>query len=342
MGGPVPAGFLARDLTFVSADQGWLLGTAPCASAPCTSIVRTTDGGRTWVGIPAPRAGLASVGQNGCGDGPCVWGLRFANPSVGYAFGPNSLYLTVNSGATWQKQSVQADAIEIANGTALRVSHTTVGCPPGCTYRISSAPVGSTAWHAIATSTALTGNQVRLLRTGHHAYLEVYQNPAGGSENAHPTLLTSSDDGNHWTVHADPCGTHGGIEADSHDMAVAADGSLTLLCEQRDDGASFVVTSTNGGASFGPQRSTPGTYADAVGAASAGTLLVSVNGTLYRSTNAGTNWTNVASGTVAASPDDSSGVIGFESGTVGRWVPGADSVLTTTNAGASWTSYVFH
>ena len=47
VGGPVPAGFRAVDLTWVSTDQGWALGTAPCAQAPCTSIVRTLDGGQT-------------------------------------------------------------------------------------------------------------------------------------------------------------------------------------------------------------------------------------------------------------------------------------------------------
>ncbi len=34
--------------TFVSTDDGWALGTAPCSHKPCTSIVRTRNGGRTW------------------------------------------------------------------------------------------------------------------------------------------------------------------------------------------------------------------------------------------------------------------------------------------------------
>ena len=57
-GGPVPAGFRSQSATFVSADQGWVLGTAPCAKAPCTSIVRTNDDGATWAGTPAPTDGL--------------------------------------------------------------------------------------------------------------------------------------------------------------------------------------------------------------------------------------------------------------------------------------------
>jgi hypothetical protein len=52
-----------HDLTFVSDDQGWALGTAPCSSNPCTSLVRTSDGGRSWVGIRPPVVGLVGVDE---------------------------------------------------------------------------------------------------------------------------------------------------------------------------------------------------------------------------------------------------------------------------------------
>src|SRR5262245_61270814 len=60
-GGPVPAGFTVHDLTFVTDDEAWALGTAPCSSRPCTSLVRTSDGGRHWVGIRPPIVGLVGV-----------------------------------------------------------------------------------------------------------------------------------------------------------------------------------------------------------------------------------------------------------------------------------------
>jgi hypothetical protein len=93
-GGPVPPGFRPVSMTFVSASQGWVLGTAPCAHQPCTSVVRTTDG-RSWVGIPAPRFPLAPwAGQRGLSS------LRFADPLDGFAFG-SQLWMTHNGGATW-------------------------------------------------------------------------------------------------------------------------------------------------------------------------------------------------------------------------------------------------
>jgi hypothetical protein len=98
-GGPVPAGFEPVSMTFVSASEGWVLGTAPCAAQPCTSIVRTTDGGASWAGIPAPPVPLASNGPAGLSPGLSY--LRFANSLDGFAFG-SQLWATEDGGATWQ------------------------------------------------------------------------------------------------------------------------------------------------------------------------------------------------------------------------------------------------
>jgi hypothetical protein len=94
-GGPVPPGFRPVSMTFASAGEGWVLGTAPCVRKPCTSVVRTADGGRSWIGIPAPRFPLAPwPGQRGLSY------LRFADQLDGFAFG-SQLWVTHNGGATW-------------------------------------------------------------------------------------------------------------------------------------------------------------------------------------------------------------------------------------------------
>jgi hypothetical protein len=51
--GSGPAGLRSRPPQLRRRPVGWLLGTAPCASPPCTSIVRTTNGGPTRAGVPA-------------------------------------------------------------------------------------------------------------------------------------------------------------------------------------------------------------------------------------------------------------------------------------------------
>jgi hypothetical protein len=77
-----------------------VLGTAPCSHRPCTSVVRTTDGGRSWVGIPAPKFKLSAFR-----GGPGLDGLRFADSQDGFAFG-SQLWVTHDGGATaagWQR-----------------------------------------------------------------------------------------------------------------------------------------------------------------------------------------------------------------------------------------------
>ena len=53
--GPVPARTSATSITFVSPDDAFVLGTAPCAHKPCSVILHTTDRGASWVGTPASR-----------------------------------------------------------------------------------------------------------------------------------------------------------------------------------------------------------------------------------------------------------------------------------------------
>ena len=97
-GGPVPAGFVATSVTFVSADEGFVLGTAPCAHAPCTSVLRTLNRGASWAGLPAPVVALGNPYDNT--SQPAVWGIRFASPGQGFAFG-NGLWVTTDGGEQW-------------------------------------------------------------------------------------------------------------------------------------------------------------------------------------------------------------------------------------------------
>ena len=96
-GGPVPSGFLAASVTFTSDSQGWVLGTAPCPMAPCTSVLRTSDGGANWSAIPAPKVPLI-------GGASQVRELRFADPLDGFAY-QLELWTTHDGGARWQHPS---------------------------------------------------------------------------------------------------------------------------------------------------------------------------------------------------------------------------------------------
>lgn len=132
-GGPVPAGFSPESFTAIGDLTWWLLGTAPCAQAPCTSIVRTEDGGQTFVGIPAPRT-----------DG--VSELRFANAQDGFAFDPQ-LWVTHDGGASWQPVSLGGEVIDLAasGGYVYAIVSTSGG--RGMLMR---SPVNTNSWSALS------------------------------------------------------------------------------------------------------------------------------------------------------------------------------------------------
>jgi photosystem II stability/assembly factor-like uncharacterized protein len=345
-GGPVPKAFEVADLTFVSTVDGFALGTGQCFNDPaqrCAAVLRTHDGGRHWASIPNPPANVAIGGA--CAQ-PCVEHIRFANESTGYAYGPDALFLTVDGGSHWSRLDGGALALESLGGNVIRVSGD--GCsPPGCTYRISTAPTGSTQWQAADVGAAsTTGDSVVLGRTGHAAYVEILQNPAGGAGSEQPTLLASSDDGHSFTDRGNPCPQDPGQtgEVDSTLMATADDGSLTLLCKPRladSTAGQFTVTSTDGGATFRPagRHALGDAPVSALGAASASVLLASSDDT-YRSADGGKTWRRPG-----AQSGSSPGVvswIGFETSTVGRAVSmDGRAIWTTADAGSTWTAVNF-
>ncbi len=156
-GGSVPAGFKPTSATFVDTDDGWVLGTAPCPAQPCTSIVRTRDGGATWQGIPAPKAALTLDEQAIAAQ---VHGIRFADQQDGWVYG-RELWSTRDGGATWQQIHITAPGIGISSlesgGGYVYVA--TDSCNPGSggntacttTTQVLAARIGSNVWHSVAT-----------------------------------------------------------------------------------------------------------------------------------------------------------------------------------------------
>ena len=346
-GGPVPAGFRAVDLTWVSTDIGFALGTAPCATAPCTSIVRTVDGGKSWVGLPAPKAMLSQTED--C-SGSCVSGLRFANPDVGYAFGPHALFLTTDGGRNWvQQRGGSAYSLEIVDGMALRVLGQAPSCAPGCDFKVQRAALGSADWHDVPLPAGGQHAGAELRASGRTAVLATFGHTAGGAENATSVLFTSTDAGASWrkreTGEVCPLAS-GDDEVDTVAVTVASDASAIVgLCVPRGGSkAKFLVTVTDGVTTYTSEPASRAAAGDVVGAASATTLLVSLD-QLYRSTDGGRHWQRT--GADGKGPGAASW-IGFQNSSVGRVLevdgPGtvaSTKVWTTTDAGRTWTASAF-
>lgn len=152
-GGPVPAGFRAASVTFVSTREAFVLGTAPCKHAPCTSIARTLDRGVSWRGLPAR---VVPLGEPYASTGLAVWGIRFATPEHGFVFG-NGLWVTTDGGEHWSAVAYPGGAmlsLEITGHQVLAV--TARHGPDGLTgWTLSRRALGGGPWTRI---TALANN----------------------------------------------------------------------------------------------------------------------------------------------------------------------------------------
>jgi hypothetical protein len=280
-GGPVPAGFAASSVTFVSPEEAFVLGTAPCAKAPCTSILRTLDRGASWRGLPAPVAPLGNR-QAGTTE-TAVWGIRFANPEVGFAFG-NGLWETSDGGERWTSAvspGGSIESLEVIDGQLLAL---TASCTPdnGCgqTDTLVRRPLAGGGWRraarvtepgAIATqakvAAVIDGSRV-LITTNGGLSMVTQAGPCGTAEVPAPaavavtgphglalecaggaaagsvqkTVYVSDDLGAHWQKAGSP--------ANGGDPGGLSAGSASQLVAAAFSGGSFLYHSGDGGAKW--------------------------------------------------------------------------------------------
>jgi hypothetical protein len=217
-GGPVPAGMAATSVTFVSAGEAFVLGTAPCTHTPCTSIVRTLNRGASWRGLPAP---VVPLGQPENGPADAVWGIRFATPSHGFVFG-TGLWETTDGGEHWAKAASPAGSIlslEVIDGQVLAL---TAPCSAqgGCgTATLMRRPAGGGSWQ-----------QVTQLHAGGSAGLDglIATQASVAAILDGTSVIVTGNGGLSTTEHATPCTTQAVAYATS--VAVTGPDSLALLC----------------------------------------------------------------------------------------------------------------
>jgi hypothetical protein len=333
-GGPVPIGFAARSVTFVSTEEAFVLGTAPCAKAPCTSILRTLNRGASWRGLPAPVVPLAAQFEV---TGPAVWGIRFANPSDGFVFG-NGLWETSDGGERWTPAVPPAgpiESLEVIDGQVLAVTGT---CSPnfGCgqTGTLMRRPLAGGAWTAVS---PVSGRGAIATQARVAAVLD-------GDD-----VIVTANGGVSTVTHAGPCST-AGIDAPVS-LAVTGPTGLALLCGGNGAAGSVdktVYVSDDLGAHW-TKAGTPARGGDPEGLSAGSTsqlVVAAASGAsmLYYSADGGAQWS-----TAYYEGDGGLGFndLGFTTPADGVVVYGpalSDSnaesrpgwLLLTSNGGASW------
>jgi hypothetical protein len=219
--GPVPRGFAATSVTFVSPREAFVLGTAPCVVAPCTSIVHTLDRGASWRGVPAP---VVKIGRPAAGPAAAVWGIRFATPAHGFVFG-TGLWVTTDGSGHWTQIAGPGGSILSLATIDGQVLALTARCTPvnRCTRTgaLARRPLGGGRWTRVASvsySLFGLGDPVDLIATRARV--------AALLDGSH--VLITSNGGLSVVRRATPCTQPGVALAAS--VAVTSAHGLALLC----------------------------------------------------------------------------------------------------------------
>jgi hypothetical protein len=262
--GPVPGNFRPTSVTFVGPRTGWVIGQAltpgHCATQVCTSVARTNDAGRAWIGVPAPMAGPPD-GASGLSQ------IRFLDLTNGWAYGPQ-LFATHTGGGHWAQVDtggLRVTALETVGDRVFAVWASCTGDGPAyaadCTrFTLYSAAATGGPWTPVgASTTGLTNGAAseaaQLVLTGSRGYLlapggELY---AGLVDGSGPWTRVST------LVASCPVGPAGGNGQPTGALLGAVNRSdLILACVSASSGTSppvstqqkFVYSSKNGGMSW--------------------------------------------------------------------------------------------
>lgn len=202
-------GFAPQSMSFVSQDDGWLVG----ADGPRrVEVARTTGDGAGWLRLP--NLTMPSSGAQ----------VRFADPLTGFIFG-SGLYQTVDGGKTWMalRSPGYINDLEVRDGEVYALVSRCAGCHGQ--EQLYTAALNAPDLQPVTQVTGLVAPDAAL--TVQHDTAFVLDHEA-----APRRLWMTSDEGRTWSQRTVPC--HGGAA------------SLTL--SQWDDTALTATCTANGGA----------------------------------------------------------------------------------------------
>jgi photosystem II stability/assembly factor-like uncharacterized protein len=321
---PALAGFNPLSFTATGESDFWVLGTYPCSSRRCFTILQTNDGGKSFGRLDAPA--LPTSGT--------VPTLRFADSTDAFAFvqGVGGVfYATHDGGATWKRLSL-GTLLAFASGGGnvyLVTAHCTLSrCSD---YRFEHSPVSVNQWTSAPTPFTPDGSIVDLAAHGSSVWL--LGTVRTNQRLQHDTLARSSDGGRTFVTGPGPCipGLGGDLEPTSAPVIWATCPTGLMAGAWR---------STDGGLTFTPLKTRGLVNSARLAAASDTTAVLAANGAgapLLRTTDGGTTWSPVAgSDKVSYWP-----FIGFTDASVGAAIvqtgnAEVDALWRTTDGGLSW------
>ena len=268
------------------------------AAGDLGTIVKTTDGGRTWV------RQVSETNVN-------LHAISFANASIGFAAGDNGLILrTTNGGQTWTSLVVNPNVKFLGLTLTDAKSGTAVGYPSAI-YRTTN---GGTTWVPQLSGPAATLQSV--------FFTDAKTGIIVGSSG---TILRTTNGGSKWNRMLT-----GFEETDTLLNAVSFLDSSRGIAVGR---SGTILRTTNGGVSWNLQPSGTVYHLYAVAFADSMTVFASGDaGIILRSTDGGRSWETSSYGVTDFFSD-----VSFASRTTGTAVGSFGTVFRTTDGGTSWT-----
>jgi hypothetical protein len=367
---PVPAGFDPLSVTFVSPDEGWVAGLAPCGGASCLTLSRTADGGYTWAEVAAPQASwpLAQVPEVDSGltvrfaDGADGW-LVAPLCSSGGCSGADQLWATHDGAASWSRVTLpvsdgspQVAALESLHGKVWAAVYGGQG-----QVELYSSPVDADQWALAATPVAIGAGPVPTSTLVLHGssgwFVQDDRTVVGGA------TLDASGKWVSWT--SVPCAGANGAASLAASASVDSPLELVALCQEGEWGppnpapaggtfpSTWLYTSGDDGRSFQAVHQLPQALrgSTVVASPSPGAVFAATGGeaaapSIYASFDGGSTWTSVYTGQAGDAVD----YLGFTTATQGVAVvvetsgsagPGGSMLLMTRDGGRSWAPVSF-
>jgi hypothetical protein len=311
-----PPAVHAVSFTAVSERDDWVLGTGT-QRCRCFTIVRTTNGGRSFVRIGAPRLPASGTTPS----------LRFADRRDGFAFVPGvagRFFATHDAGRTWMpvaRGTLLAFATGGGNVYAVTARCTQQGVCSA--YRFERAPVSGGSWTTRPLPFAPAASNFNLAAHGSDVWL------LGAPKlNRHDALARSTDGGRTFVVGTAPCYSDlgGRLEPTSSRVVWAICPTGLMAGAWR---------SVDGGATFTPLKTRALVNSAALAPASDSTAVLSANGAgapLLRTANGGATWRPVVT------PKGGGDVfwLGFTDARVGVAIGDDGGLWRTTDGGLAW------
>lgn len=223
-GSVLPTGFRAQAISFVSPDRGWILGKGGCgATANCTQVLRTENGGQSWHKVGAIHAPLTQDKIGGVSE------IRFADDLHGWAFYP-SFWATDDGGHTWTKQPIPGGGLQVpvvaadADASYALISHCTIHeTPANCApAELWKSTLEAPAWTktTLQIRKGLVTNAARISLHGVVGYLIV-------PRESDPDFVRATVNGHYWAPRPDPCDRP---DEELDDVTAMSDTEVAFLC----------------------------------------------------------------------------------------------------------------